>query len=120
MIGESEGDVREVFALKAAKENAPIRYADDEHPFGEALIVDEGILYRSTPYGDLTGELSGECQPKNAATILVAVDELRKMGWHITKADVKKGFAQCMFPYRADGALDEAWRKALYRVRYGS
>ena len=93
VIGESEGDVREVFALKAARENAPIRYADDEHPFGEALIVDEGILYRSTPYGDLIGELSGECQPKNAATILVAVDELRKMGWHITKADVKKGFA---------------------------
>lgn len=66
--------------LRQAKENAPIRYADDEHPFGEALIVDEGILYRSTPYGDLTGELSGECQPKNAATILVAVDELRKNG----------------------------------------
>lgn len=93
IVGESEGDVRKVFADKAAKENAPIRYADDEHSFGEALIVDEGILYRSTPYGDLIGELSGECQPKNTATILVAVDELRKMGWHITAADVKKGFA---------------------------
>ncbi|MDE6457990.1 MAG: hypothetical protein K2L31_05250, partial [Muribaculum sp.] len=94
MIGESSGAVREVFSQKAAAEGAPIRYADDEHPFAEVLVVDEGIIYRSTPYGDLTGELSGECQPKNTATILVAVNELRKMGWHIATAAVKKGFAE--------------------------
>lgn len=94
VIGESSGDVREVFSQKAAAEGAPIRYADDEHPFAEVLVVDEGIIYRSTPYGDLTGELSGECQPKNTATILVAVNELRKMGWHITTPAVKKGFAE--------------------------
>ncbi len=94
VIGESSGDVREVFSQKAAAEGAPIRYADDEHPFAEVLVVDEGIIYRSTPYGDLTGELSGECQPKNTATILVAVNELRKMGWHIATAAVKKGFAE--------------------------
>lgn len=94
VIGESSGDVREVFSQKAAAEGAPIRYADDEHPFAEVLVVDEGIIYRSTPYGDLTGELSGECQPKNTATILVAVNELRKMGWHITNPTVKKGFAE--------------------------
>lgn len=93
VIGESDGDVREVFASKAAEVGVSVRYADDEHPYSEAVVVDKGILYRATPYGDITGELSGDCQPKNAATILVAVDELRKAGFRIGNDDIKTGFA---------------------------
>ena len=94
VIGESEGDVREVFAVKAESVGAPVRYADDETPYSAAVAVDGDILYRDTPFGDITGALSGECQPKNAATIMVAVDELRKAGWHIDDRDVRKGFAE--------------------------
>lgn len=93
VIGESEGDVRRVFADKAAAVGAPVRFADDERPYSEAAPVAEGILYKGTPYGDITGELSGDCQPKNAATILVAVDELHKQGWKLADSDVKSGFA---------------------------
>ena len=94
VIGESCGDVRKVFADKASETGTVIRYADDEHPYTEAVSVEEGVLYRSTPYGDITGELSGDCQLKNTATILVAVDELRKTGWNIDDAAVKTGFAR--------------------------
>lgn len=93
VIGESEGSVRRVFAQKAAQENAPIRYADDSPLYDEAVSGGSVIRYRATPYGDLVGELAGECQKKNAATILNAVDELSKQGWHITAEAVAEGFA---------------------------
>lgn len=93
VIGESAGSVREVFAGKAALENAPIRYADDAPLYDEAVTDGMVIRYHGTPYGDLRGELSGECQKKNTATILNAVDELAGMGWNITPEAVRRGFA---------------------------
>ncbi len=94
VIGESEGDVRKVFADKAESAGAPARYADDEKPYSEAEIMDAGIVYHGTPFGDITGQLSGTCQLKNTATILVAVDELIKQGFRINAADVARGFAE--------------------------
>ncbi len=93
VIGESAGTVRKVFAGKAALENAPIRYADDAPLYDSAVTDGMVICYHGTPYGDLRGELSGECQKKNTATILNAVDELAGMGWNITPEAVRRGFA---------------------------
>ncbi len=93
VIGESDGAVRRVFAKKALLEKAPIRYADDTPCYMDATSVDGGIKYTGTTYGDVVGELSGICQMKNTATILNAVDELTKQGWHITGEAVKEGFA---------------------------
>ena len=91
VIGESEGDVRKVFADKANEVGAPIRYADDECPYGDVSEVPEGLKYEDTPFGDIISDLSGACQPHNMATILTAIDWLRRMGWSLPDEAIRDG-----------------------------
>ncbi len=95
VIGESamHPEVRKVFADKAAECGAAIIYADDAPRFAEVDFQEGHLLYHSTAYGDIKGQLTGECQKKNTATILCAIDELCKAGLHITADDVANGFA---------------------------
>ena len=94
VIGESDGDVRRVFAEKAAAEGAPIRYADDEKRYASCDMTPQGIIYHDTPCGELLGALSGECQLKNTSTILTAVDALRSLGRDLPDEAVRRGFAE--------------------------
>ncbi len=93
VIGEAYGEVRDVFAQKALEQNSPIFFAQDEQRFAGVDSLDEGLLYRDTRYGDIVGELMGDCQPKNAATILTALPLLDAQGLSITPQTVKEGFA---------------------------
>lgn len=94
VIGEADGDVKEVFVRKAAECAAPICFADKDLPYREAKRLDGGgWLYAGTRFGDVEGELGGDCQPKNAATVLAALDVLLSKGWVIPDAAVKRGFA---------------------------
>lgn len=94
IIGEASGEVKDVFTAKARQERAPIYFAEEHVPYF-ALTTDEHrrFVYKDTVFGDITGELSGECQPKNAATILTALERLRANGWELPSEAVKKGFA---------------------------
>lgn len=93
VIGEAHGEVREVFEQKADKQNSPIFFAEDENKFDNIEPLENGLLYRNTIYGDIIGELLGDCQPKNAATILTALPILAKCGIKITDNAVREGFA---------------------------
>lgn len=93
VIGESEGAVREVFRLTAAERHAPISYADDLKIFQSAEPSDNCIIYHKTPWGDITGELCGDCQIKNTATIICALQHLSENGFDIDAGAVAKGFA---------------------------
>ena len=94
VVGEAGSDfVRAVFADKAKAENAPIVFASDHKCFDSAETVDDGIIYKNTPFGDIKGELSGDCQKLNTATIITALQQLAKTGFHFTSADVAAGFA---------------------------
>lgn len=93
VIGESEGKVREGFKITAADRHAPICFADDSHIYAVAERHNDYILYKDTPWGDIQGELCGDCQTKNAATIMCALECLRKQGFNINYEDVAKGFA---------------------------
>lgn len=93
VIGESAGEVRRVFTEKASAEGAPIFYADDAPGYSAAVSSEAGISYHDTPYGEITGELAGECQKKNTATILNALDRLQELGWRVTPQAVREGFA---------------------------
>ena len=93
VIGEAYGEVRDVFAQKALEQNSPIFFAQDEQRFAGVDSLDDGLLYRATQYGDIVGELMGDCQPKNAATILTALPLLEAQSLSITPQAVKEGFA---------------------------
>lgn len=61
--------------------------------FDEAVPSGDNIIYKGTPAGEITAELSGDCQVENAATILCAVEALRDAGIAIDDESVRNGFA---------------------------
>ena len=93
VIGEAQGGVRDVFKQKATQQNSPIFFAEDNMTFKNVETLNDGLLYRGTQYGDIVGGVMGDCQPKNAATILTALPLLEKCGIEISVEAVREGFA---------------------------
>lgn len=54
------------------------------------------IEYETLSDGTLTSPLLGTCQPHNANTILVAVHQLRELGYQITDEALHQGFAEVL------------------------
>ena len=97
VIGNSSGEgVRQVFEDTALLMGAPIAFADDEKWYESAEMSDAGIVYHGTLAGDITGELTGDCQKENAATILCAIEQLRRGGLEISDDALRTGFAHVM------------------------
>ena len=95
VIGETTEETRPVFAAKAAAEEAPICFAEDERLLISASPLDDrpGFIYQTADYANLEGELGGLCQLKNTNTILSALRQLRKCGFAFTEEHVRQGFA---------------------------
>ncbi len=93
IIGEANDETKSVFDQKASLENAPIIYAKEQKTFCSVEHSNSGFIYNGTAYGRIIGELSGECQQKNTATILLAIEQLKLMEWEILPEAVKQGFA---------------------------
>lgn len=94
VIGNAEdAGVRKVFAQKAAEVGAPIIFADVTSCFDQAEASGDKIIYRNSVAGDIEGELTGDCQPENAATVLCLVEQLRKLSVEISDSAIKYGFA---------------------------
>lgn len=90
IIGEAGKGIRQIFEQKAQDVGAPVIFAEDSsirHTFENGRYI-----YHGTPWGDITGELSGDCQPRNANTIFHALECLRDLGVEITGKDVAQGF----------------------------
>jgi dihydrofolate synthase/folylpolyglutamate synthase len=95
VVGEAEGGVRKVFEEKAFAENAPIVFAQDLNLIESAEKQDNGTwLFQSAKYPNLTGELGGLPQVRNAATVLCALDTLLGEGIAIISEAVYEGFAR--------------------------
>lgn len=88
VIGEYQSECAKVFENKAAEVGAQLKYA----PIVNADRIDGGIRYDNTPYGEFVGELTGDCQIKNTATVLEALKAIEKIGFRISDESVKKGF----------------------------
>jgi dihydrofolate synthase/folylpolyglutamate synthase len=83
IIGEAEGEVKEVFAKTHAIQPSPV----------ERSRMRDGYWEFDTPeYPGLICELGGYAQEKNAATVLCAVDILKKGIFNIPPEAVYKGF----------------------------
>ena len=74
VIGEYDDETEPVFRDTAAAVGAEILFAG---PI-EGRVESDCNMYPSTPFGPLRGELRGECQRRNAATVLKAVEVLRR------------------------------------------
>lgn len=93
VIGEADGAVKDVFVQSASLHKSPIFFADSLPMFTHAEYNDKYITYYGTPWGDITGELCGEYQLKNTATILCALLRLESIGYKITRDNVATGFS---------------------------
>ena len=93
LIGEAEGEIRQIFIDKARCENSPIYFAEDIKPIIHSRLEDSGKwIFESNKYPNLTGELGGFCQEKNAATVLAAIELLQQMNYVIPDKAVYQGF----------------------------
>lgn len=93
VIGESAPETKEVFLAKAAEEESPIFFAEDERVVVDAVAQKDGYTYETTYFGTLYGELGGDYQQKNTNTILVALLQLIGIGYNISEDDIRKGFS---------------------------
>lgn len=93
VIGEAQGEVKQVFIDKAREVGAPIFFAEECVHFDSARQSARGWEFDSPEYPHLFGELGGLCQEKNAATVLTAVARLRELGYRITDQSVYEAFA---------------------------
>lgn len=95
IIGECNAETRPVFEHKAHEVEAPIIFAEDNK---EVLSSEFSDLfghklrhYTTRSFGDIYGELTGECQIKNANTILCALHSLSKI-FSVTHEDITYAF----------------------------
>ena len=94
----------DVFAQKADELHAPVVQLDEN-----AILRAEGDMHGSTVTYQL-GEtwenmricLPGQYQQRNAMTVLALVEELRKQGYAISDAAVRKGLAETVWPARLE------------------
>ncbi|MBD8388340.1 folylpolyglutamate synthase/dihydrofolate synthase family protein [Dysgonomonas sp. BGC7] len=93
VIGEAEGEVRQVFEDTASRVGAPIIFAEDEKIISSKLKTASGWLLDTKYYSHLKDQLSGYAQIKNAATVLCAIHQLQQLGYIIPSKAVYSGFA---------------------------
>ena len=92
VIGETTEETKKVFKDKSLEMNAPIRFAEEEHEIISSRPEGNTRVYETLHYGSFIGELGGLCQEKNTATILAAIDELRKAGYIIAQEHMENQF----------------------------
>ncbi len=95
VIGEAyKSEVRDVFERTASECHSPIVVAQDSPLVTNASHNADGTLLLTTGnYGNITCQLSGDYQVKNANTVLHAIAMLRKIGIIIKEKAVKQAFA---------------------------
>jgi dihydrofolate synthase/folylpolyglutamate synthase len=88
VIGEAEGEVKEVFVQKASEVDVPLYFAEECFQ----LTPSENGFY-SEKYNELDVQLKGIYQQKNMATVLTAVDLLREKQLSLPDEAVREGLS---------------------------
>lgn len=92
VIGEYNEETRPVFQEKASTVGAPITFAEDTQEILSSTLTENGLRhYETKNWGEVVGELTGECQIKNANTLLHAAKILMPI-FDLTKEDVLYAF----------------------------
>lgn len=102
IVGEYQVEVAEVFENKAREQNASLMFASKElKTFSKKNIQQNEIPYQQFQFQqsqivtEVTTDLLGVYQEQNCKTVLKAVQEIQKMGYHqISDNSQKSGFAK--------------------------
>lgn len=99
VIGEKHKETAGVFKAKALAETAPLVFASDHYKITALNSRIGNLSIKATNKNSLVekkyrSELTGNYQLKNIATVLTAVNELRKAGYNIPEKAVKQGLAK--------------------------
>ena len=81
VIGETTPDTHMIFEAMATETGAPIIFAEEEKEVLSCKLIDNCMVYHTQNYGDVTGDLIGSYQEKNANTILCAIRQLEELGY---------------------------------------
>lgn len=88
VIGEAEGEIRRVFADKAADTGAPIYFAQEDVTLPDTSSLENITL----PSGQTFGyDLKGDYQKANLRTVLAAIQMLRGTGVEISDKSIAEG-----------------------------
>ena len=92
IIGEHDDETLPVFRKAAETAGTTLTIAA---PCWDCVRTDNSghYIYHDTPWGDITGELTGEYQKDNAAVAMAVICALAKRGWEIPAKAVHHGFA---------------------------
>ena len=82
---EQNAQLHEISRLYFANERRQVKWVQREGL---------GNLYTTLDYGELWCPLTGDCQPKNANTVLNAIEQLINKGLNITIDAVRQGFKE--------------------------
>lgn len=93
IIGEANDSLRKVFTEKAHEVNAPITFAEDCNQITGYQKENDKLIMETAGNGTIINELSGNCQIKNANTVLNAIKALRNIGINISEQAIAEGFA---------------------------
>ncbi|MBD5233036.1 MAG: bifunctional folylpolyglutamate synthase/dihydrofolate synthase [Bacteroidales bacterium] len=93
VIGRAEGAVLNVFRKAASDNNSPLLLASDADVCTDIEVEADALIYKGTEWGDVRGELHGECQKENGKTILTALSLLKEQFLKIDSEAVKRGFS---------------------------
>ena len=97
VIGETNNniEVRNVFITKSKEVGTSIKFADEKSEILHSFAQPQGgRKYQTKNWGVFNGELGGDCQEKNTATILCAVQTLIEQGYNIKDKHVHEGIAK--------------------------
>ena len=115
VIGQSHPETRPVFEQKAAEQDAPIFFADDNYrivqqpspsvldAFDLLFTVQGPVTYRST----FSSPLSGSYQLLNLATLFQVLQLLPSLGFPLTEEIITRGIARVV----TDTGLHGRWEK---------
>ena len=92
VIGETTPETEPVFRKRISEVNTSGIFAEQNNEIFDARRINDRWVIDTYSFGQIVDELSGECQLKNANTVLVTVKVLNELGLCISTRSVTNGF----------------------------
>ena len=93
VVGEAEGEIREVFEKRSREVGCHVVFAEDTPRLLSISEDPEGGWRCTSAEGAYSSPLAGDYQKRNLETVLHAVDTMRECGIEVPDSSVREGIA---------------------------